>query len=102
MISITSSHLKKISFKRNKKDPTIEEADISRLKLAVSSEIDSLVLSGLSKMTSVLEAKTALVSRATEISQMKDSYKSYSKKDNYVQFLDNLIQLHLSVSEEIN
>jgi hypothetical protein len=101
MKTILISQLKKINFKRNKKDPTIVDNDISNLNNIANSQLQELISSGESETTSMLEVKSALTERAIELSQMKDKYTSYSAKDTYSAFLDNLITIHLNVSNNL-
>ena len=93
--------LKKISFKRDKKDPTISNNDLSHLNSVVNENITELINNECSRLTSELEVKNALTARAVQISQMKDKYKSYSAKDTYSQFLTNLIEAHLNIAKNI-
>ena len=96
------NQLKKINFKRDKKNPIILERDLSNLQTFAKNQLKDMLTNGSSFTTSMLKVKSALIERSIEISQMKDKYVSYSVKDNYTTYLQNIITAHLDVSVDIS
>ena len=96
MLDAITNELKKIIFSRNKKNPTITDRDKNTLNKLINSKISQLVNDGTSNESASFLLKSALNLRISQLFEIKKDYKSYSRKDTYTSFLDNLITVHQS------
>lgn len=101
MFDVINTELKKIIFSRNKKNPTISERDKAALNEFIDSKLFKLLDSGMSSESAIVLLESAINFRIFQLSEIKSNYKSYSKKDTYTSFIDNLIQIHNTVINDI-
>lgn len=101
MFEAINTELKKIIFSRNKKNPTISERDKAALNDFINNKMFSLLNSGMSSESATILLESAISFRIFQLSEIKNNYKSYSKKDTYTSFIDNLINIHNSVIHNI-